>query len=127
MSKSSRQTREFIADLTRIGVNALTAHLQLPADQGLRVMQAITDQACIEYAGRNMYVPVGYDPRNREIAAKFRQSSRAARACTPERVKELSLEYAMTTRQIYGILREVRMADFKARQGTLPGLENDPA
>lgn len=119
MSKGGSEAREFIADLTRIGVDALAKHAQLGPDHARKVMQAITDQVCLEYNGHDLYVPVAFDPRNRKIVEEFHQSTRAARACTPARVRELALEYALTTRQVYGILREARLADFNARQGSL--------
>lgn len=127
MSKAAGEAREFIAELTRIGMDVLARQLQLPADDGRRVMRDIADQVCMEYARREIYIPVAYDPRNREIVAKYHQASRNARACSPERVKELSLEYALHTRQIYGIIQEAREADLRARQGVLPGLEDEPA
>lgn len=119
MSGDETELPEFVAGLIRIGVEQLGASIGLPADQATRGMQAVADAVCTEFARRSIYVPVAYDPRNREIAAKYRQSSRAARACTHGRIVELAREYALTTRQVYSILAEARQADFQARQGSL--------
>lgn len=123
MSRRDGEVGEFVADLVRIGVERLVAELGLPAADAERVMRRVADVVCTEYARRHIYVPVAYDPRNRDIVRKYHESSRSARACTPARIKELAAEYALTWRQIYSILEAARKADFAARQAALPGLD----
>ncbi len=125
MSRDRKETPEFIADLVRIGVDVFTREgLDRPAAE--RAMRAVADQVCVEYARRNLYVPAAYDPRNREIVAKYYQASRSALACSQDRVTELAIEYALSTRWIYALIAEHRAAELAARQGVLPGLE-EPA
>lgn len=123
MTRRDDEVGEFVNDLVRLGVEQLVTALRLPAEQAHQVMHLIADAVCAEYARRHIYVPVAYDPRNREIVRKYHESSRSARACTPARIKELAAEYALTWRQIYSILKDAREADFAARQGVLPGLD----
>lgn len=126
MSRSGgKEAPEFIADLVRIGIDILTPQL-LPASAAETAMRAIADQVCMEYARRDIYVPASYDPRNRDIVRKYHQASHTAAACSQERVRELAAEYALSTRWIYSLLAEARTAEFAARQGVLPGLD-DPA
>ncbi|MEY2689186.1 MAG: Mor transcription activator family [Pseudomonadota bacterium] len=120
-----RQAEEFIDDLLRIGEHELVTTAGLAADQARAAMRRVADAVCAQYARSSIYVPVGYDPRNREIVTKYGQASRSAGAYTPERIAELAREYALTTRQIYSILRTYREAEFAQRQGTLPGLDAD--
>lgn len=127
MNRRDDEAGEFVSDLVRLGVEQLVTQLQLPADAAGRVMRQIADAVCAEYARRHIYVPVAYDPRNREIVRKYHESSRSARACTPARIKELAAEYALTWRQIYSILKDHREAEFALRQGVLPGLDPEPS
>lgn len=119
----TRDVEDFVTGLVRIGTRELAAALQLPPDQLSAAMQRVADAVCQEYARSEIYVPVAYDPRNREIAQKYRQNSRSARACSPERIQELAQEFGVTSRWIYRILEAEREADFKARQACLPGLD----
>lgn len=120
---------EFVADLVRIGVEQLGAQLGLPPEKAGPAMQAVADAVCVQYARALIYVPAAFDPRNREIVRQYHESSRTARACTKDRIQEIALAHALTTRQIYAILAESREADFRDRQGVLPGLEGsaDPS
>jgi Mor family transcriptional regulator len=125
MTRRDDEVRDFVADLVRIGTRELQATAGLDAQAADLAMRNVADAICVEYARRHIYVPIAYDPRNREIVRKYHEGSRSARACTPERIKELAAEYALTWRQIYSILRADHQADFAARQGVLPGL-GDP-
>ena len=125
MSQDRKEVPEFIADLVRIGVEALV-RIGTDRQDAEQAMRAIADQVCIEYARRNIYVPAAYDPRNREIVRKYHQASRSAAACSHDRVRELAIEYALSTRWIYTLVAEARAADMAARQGVLPGLD-EPA
>jgi hypothetical protein len=124
MSRPDGEVGEFVGDLVRIGVRELMSVLEIDPQSADRAMRQVADAVCIEYARRHIYVPVAYDPRNREIARKYREHTRSARANTPERIKELAAEYALTWRQIYSILEADRKAEFASRQGVLPGLED---
>lgn len=115
--------KEFVEALLRIGVEQLAERLGTPREAATDVMQRITDRICWQYARRHIYVPVAYDPRNREIVDKYNRQGRASRACTPDRIRELAAEYDLTERRIYEILKDSREADFNARQGVLPGLD----
>lgn len=124
MSKKKSDLGEFLDDLVRIGIRELKRALGVADEQALdKAMRAVADAILVEYARRDIYVPAAYDPRNREIYRKYGEASRSARANTPERVIELSLEYALTTRQIYGIIASQAAADMAARQPKLPGFE----
>jgi hypothetical protein len=114
---------EFVDAMQRIGVEQLTEQLGVPPGAASDVMRRITDRICWEYARRSIYVPVAYDPRNREIVDKYHRQGRSSRACTPARIRELAAEYGLTERRIYDILKEAREADYAARQAVLPGLE----
>lgn len=124
MSQDRKEVPEFIADLVRIGVEQLGRDLAIDAVQAEKAMRAIADQVCVEYARRNIYVPAAYDPRNREIIRKYHQASRSAGACSHDRVRELAIEYALSTRWIYSLVAEARAAEMAARQGVLPGLDD---
>lgn len=126
MSQDRKEVAEFIGDLVRIGTQQLVQGLRADPKVAEQSMRAIADQVCVEYARRNIYVPADFDPRNREIVAKYHQPSRSAAACSHDRVRELAIEYALSTRWIYTLVKEARQADLAARQGVLPGLE-DPA
>lgn len=120
-----RDAGEFIAELTRIGRDEL-AKERMPPDQAEAVVRRMVEAICAAYASSEIYVPMLYDPRNREIVAKYNQASRTARPCTHARVVELGREFGLTTRRVYAILRESIQADFQARQGQLPGLDPEP-
>lgn len=126
--KSNResQAKEFVEALVRVGEQLLAQRLGAAPDEAKATMQLVADAICMEYARRDIYVPMAYDPRNREIAAKYAQPSRSARAFSERRVLELAAEYGLTTRQIYSILRALRQAEFASRQGALPGFEAPP-
>ena len=126
MSQDRKEVPEFIADLVRIGVEQLGRGLAIDPVRAEQAMRAIADQVCVEYARRNIYVPAAYDPRNREIIRKYHQASRSAGACSHDRVRELAIEYALSTRWIYALVAEARAADMAGRQGVLPGLD-EPA
>lgn len=115
----AKAATEFVADLVRIGVEQLGKVLDVPPDQAQPAMQSVADAVCLMYARRFIYVPAGFDPRNRLIWQQYHESTRAARACTRARVTELAAEHGLTTRQVYSILKEFRAADFQARQGQL--------
>ena len=123
---SGSDVESFVDGLVRIGTRELAAELGVAEGVAERAMRRLADAVCTEYARCQIYVPVAYDARNREIVAKYHQSTQTARACTPARIKELAAEYALTWRQIYSILKASREADWAARQGVIPGLE-DPA
>lgn len=125
MPTDDSKLRQFIGDLVRLGAEELVRSLTIPISEAEATMRRVADAVCLEYARSYIYVPAGYDPRNREIVAKFGQSSRTAAAFTRARIHELAAEYAVSWRQIYSILREARLADFRDRQGTLP--LSDPA
>jgi Mor family transcriptional regulator len=129
VSQDRKEVAEFIADLVRIGADQLVRDLGVDRPQADLSMRAIADQVCVEYARRNIYVPADFDPRNREIVQKYHQASRSAAACSHDRVRELAIEYALSTRWIYTLVKEARQADLAARQGVLPGLDDpsDPA
>lgn len=114
---------EFIDTLVRVGAEQLVSQLAVPQDRAGEVMRAVAEQVCSAYSRRFIYVPVAYDPRNREIVDKYHRQGRTARACTGARVRELATEYGLTERRIYEIVREAREADLAERQGVLPGLE----
>jgi Mor family transcriptional regulator len=116
----------FVENLVRIGVDQLDSELGTQRDRAETAMRRVAEQLCAAYAGRPMYVPVAYDPRNREIVEKYGRQGRAARAYSPERVTELAVEYQLGERRIYGILAQARAEEFAARQPALPGFE-DPA
>jgi Mor family transcriptional regulator len=76
------------------------------------------------YSWSTLYVPVGFDLRNVEIARKYAQPGpTGSPPYSQARVRELADEYQLTDRQIYSILATQRQADIAARQGRLPGLE----
>lgn len=113
----------FVENLVRIGIDQLDSELGAPRDRAESAMRRVAAQLCAAYAGRPMYVPVAFDPRNREIVEKYGRQGRTARAFSPERVIELAAEYELSERRIYGILAEARAEEFSARQGVLPGLD----
>lgn len=123
MSDDRAELKEFVEAMHRIGVEQLAERLGTQPEAAADVMRRITDRICWQYARRHIYVPVAYDPRNREIVDKYHRQGRASRACTPDRIRELAVEYELTERQIYQILKDWREADLAARQGVLPGLE----
>ena len=125
MSSKKPELETFLNDLVRIGVRELEAALNLAPEQLAGPMRKVADAVCVEYARREIYVPAAYDPRNEEIWRKYGESSRAARAFSPDRITELATEYGLTTRQVYGIIALKRAADVAARQQTLPGLEGE--
>lgn len=118
---------EFIEALTRIATEHLVDRLGLPRESAAEVARRIANRVCAEYARRTIYVPVDYDPRNRDIYDRYHRQGRAARPCTPDRIRELAADYSLTERRIYEIIRDMREADQAARQGVLPGLEQEPA
>lgn len=113
----------FIECLVSIGTEQLRAGLNLPLEKAEPVMRRVADQVCVAYARRFIYVPVAYDPRNREIVEKYGRQGATARPYTAERIDELAQEYQLTVRRIQQIVAEARDADFAARQGRLPGLD----
>lgn len=125
MSSKKPELETFLNDLVRIGVRELQQALGLASDQLEAAMRKVADAVCVEYARSEIYVPVAYDPRNEEIWRKYGESSRTARAFSPDRIAELATEYGLTTRQVYGIIALKRAADVAARQQTLPGLEDE--
>jgi hypothetical protein len=115
---------DFVENLVRIGVDQVTAELGVDRAKAEPAMRSVAEQLCAVYARRLIYVPVAYDPRNREIIEKYGRQGRAARAYSPERVTELAVEYQLGERRIYGILAQARAEDFAARQPALPGFED---
>ena len=116
----------FIECLVSIGTDQLQAGLGLPVNKAEPLMRAVAERVCQAYARRLIYVPVAWDPRNRAIVEKYGRQGPAARAYTAARIDELAVEYQLTPRRIEQIVAEARNADFAARQGRLPGLD-DPS
>ncbi len=108
MVRKASRSVNFITDLIRIGKREICAALEVQEAQAAAVMQRVADSVCLEYARADIYIPAGFDPRNRQLVQAYGQPCRGAPAYSPERIEQLAAEYGLTTRQVYGIVASSR-------------------
>lgn len=130
--KGGDRRYQFVDALVEVGVAALLK-AGMPADHARDVMLEVAQALCSRYARTLMYIPTMLDieltRRDKEIFAKYSQPGagpHGARAWTSARIAELSVEYQLTTVQIYAIVRRALQQEQARNQAQLPGLEVEP-
>jgi len=127
--KAGDRRYQFVDALVEVGVAELGA-TAVPAEEARDLMLRIAEALCHRYARTLMYIPTMLDleltRRDKAIYLAYGQPGpgpNGARAWTSARIAELSVEYRLTTVQIYSIVRRAVQRETADRQGQLPGLE----
>lgn len=133
--KGNEKLYALVDDLVSIGERDLVTALGISQELARDLMRTIAHSLCMLYARSYMYVPVDMEfelsRRDKEIWRKYGEDSPTARKFTPARIAELAAEYAITTVQVYCIVRLMlgrekadRAREMAERQAVLPGIED---
>jgi Mor family transcriptional regulator len=135
--RGTERLSAFVDSIVAHGTRELVSTLGVDVTLAREVMRTIAHRVCEQYQRTWIYVPVDLEyklsARDRDIWAKYSTDSALCRKFTPGRIAELSVEYQLTTVQLYCIVKLIRereraaeAAEFARRQGTLPGMEPPP-
>jgi Mor family transcriptional regulator len=131
---------DYVGDVVDAGSAVLleSAELGLDADRARALMLKIAKAICDRHAKSTVYIPEAVNlaniERNARIWAAYQTDGNQLRAWhggpptyarrfSPERAQELSLEYDLSTQQIYNIIAQQRAMELDQVQPELPGLE----
>ena len=121
--KSVRKLTDFVNSLVAASAAEIEAAGLTTGAHAVEVAQQIANRICIEHARTEFYVPAEPElflgPRDQAIWDAYCQPSPGARACTQERLAELSVQYQLTVRHLYSIVALMRRRELASRQGQL--------
>lgn len=131
--KSVKKLYQFVDALVATGTREMVrAGLTADEEKAREVAHEIAKSICFQYAKSILYVPVDLEfklsQRDNEIWAKYGQDGPdGAKKYTPSRVAQLAEEHNLTVAHLYCIVKAVHRREIEARQGRLPGLEDEPS
>ena len=115
------KTSDFIERLVAIGTQTLVADMGLSDDVARTSMREIAHNLCREWGGSDLYVPQDMEfeltRRDLQIWERFLGYNH----------DELARDFGLTPRQIRNIVKHVRQAELRKRQGQLPGFDEPTA
>jgi len=125
---------DFVSDVVDAGSGVLlAAELGLDAERARSIAIQMAKAICERHAKSTVYIPEAVNlaniERNARIWAAYQVDGGPptyARRFSPQRAQELSLEYDLSTQQIYNIIAAQRAMELDQLQPQLPGLEAAP-
>lgn len=127
-----RGPRDTVSEFVDHVSGIVTRELQtagLAESQARDLATTIVHQICSRYAKQTLYIPGLLDMRltERDLEmwdAYCRPGPTGSRPCSHERLLEIAAERGLSDRHLYSIFKLARQRELAARQGTLPGLDD---